>query len=270
MIDQYFQGASFYKPTGDGLLITFPYSEKTLKSVSKKVVTACLDCLLNFKSICKNDPMINFETPKNVGFGITRGTACCLISNKTILDYSGYLLNLAARLTNLARPSGIVIDNSFTFEMIPEIFHKYFVEKKVYIRGVSEDLPHPIYSLKNFVEIPESVLNSLKEERWETAEYSCTVNELKKLGARFRIDLKYPLKKEGTMKVVLEHPAMHKGKILKGIVTFINFKDFEYSYETGEARVILNMDKAFTKLLNAKVPLSKKVQFRIKYIPKIK
>ena len=37
MIDEYFSFASFYKSTGDGLLITIPWAEKTWKKYPRKL-----------------------------------------------------------------------------------------------------------------------------------------------------------------------------------------------------------------------------------------
>src|SRR5882724_5082780 len=121
LINKYFMTANFVKATGDGLLMTFPYSETDLPEVSETVITSCLSCLKDFPNICSNDPMINFTIPQEIGFGIARGTACCLYSGDEILDYSGHLLNLASRLNDLARPNGIVIDGAFLQSMIPKL-----------------------------------------------------------------------------------------------------------------------------------------------------
>ena len=59
LMDEYFSEARFYKPTGDGLLITFPYDDKTLSSVAEKLIDACMRCLIGFPNICEGDRMIN-------------------------------------------------------------------------------------------------------------------------------------------------------------------------------------------------------------------
>src|SRR5437870_1245910 len=64
LINKYFKSANFVKPTGDGLLMTFSYSETDLLKVSETVVSSCLACLNDFPSICSNDPMINFPVPQ--------------------------------------------------------------------------------------------------------------------------------------------------------------------------------------------------------------
>ena len=102
LLEKYFPTASFSKPTGDGLLLIFPYDEHTLKAVCNQVVDSCLKCHAEFSQICAGDPMLNFELPGAIGFGIARGPACCLYSGKQIIDYSGHLLNLSARLNDRA------------------------------------------------------------------------------------------------------------------------------------------------------------------------
>src|SRR6185369_4950620 len=134
LINDYFKTANFVKPTGDGLLMTFQYTETSLLNVSKTVINACISCLADFPTICKKDPMINFDTPQAIGFGVARGTACCLYSGEDILDYSGHLLNLASRLNDLARPSGIVIDGGFQHNVIPISARSLFKEQSVYVR----------------------------------------------------------------------------------------------------------------------------------------
>src|SRR5260370_37082212 len=91
LVTEYFANADFAKPTGDGLLMTFRYSEDDLIEVAKSVIESCMRCLLDFPTLCTNDPMINFKVPNGIGFGVARGTACCLFSGERTLDYSGHL-----------------------------------------------------------------------------------------------------------------------------------------------------------------------------------
>src|SRR5947207_15404267 len=64
LINKYFSTANFVKPTGDGLLMTFPYSESDLLDVSATIINSCILCLNDFPNICCDDPMINFDVPK--------------------------------------------------------------------------------------------------------------------------------------------------------------------------------------------------------------
>jgi len=114
LIDQYFTDAAFIKPTGDGLLVVIHYTETDYKDVMTRTVKTCLSILRDFQSFFSNDDVVRFEVPKKMGIGLSSDTACRIVSgdHKTI-DYSGKTLNLASRLMNLARPSGIVFDSEF-------------------------------------------------------------------------------------------------------------------------------------------------------------
>lgn len=166
LIDNYFSAASFYKPTGDGLLVTIPYTESTLKEVASNTIKSSLKCYEEFAHICDNDPMVNFDVPRGLGIGIARGTACCLKSKDLVLDYSGHILNLASRLMNLARPSGIIIDGGFTIELLDGQDQELFEKKGVYIRSIAEESPKTVYILKDAVDVPLEYLRPLKGEQW--------------------------------------------------------------------------------------------------------
>jgi len=56
--------------------------------------------------------MLNFETPRRSVL-YRAGPATKLVSQDRTLDYSGRPLNLAARLMDFARPSGVVLDGQF-------------------------------------------------------------------------------------------------------------------------------------------------------------
>jgi class 3 adenylate cyclase len=120
ILDEFFADASFFKPTGDGLLIIMSYTEDTLQKVMKESVESALRAVEQFPSLCVDDPMINFTVPTKLGAGMARGAATRLTSQEKILDYSGRPLNLASRLMDLARPKGVVFDNSFGIALLPE------------------------------------------------------------------------------------------------------------------------------------------------------
>lgn len=168
ILNDFFKNASYYKPTGDGLIIIIPYTEKDLGEVANSTVSSCLTLLETFPSLCANDPMINFSTPKRIGIGVTRGSACCIKSGDKVLDYSGRTLNLASRLMDLARPSGIVIDDSYSMDLLLEKTRKLFTEQEVYLKGIAEEKSIKIHLTKRYTLIPEQQKHPLKEPRWNT------------------------------------------------------------------------------------------------------
>jgi class 3 adenylate cyclase len=163
IIDDYFPKASFYKPTGDGLLIVIPYTQDSLKDTVANVMRYCQSLLQDFGKLCEGDDMIYFQTPDKVGIGISRGAACCISSGETIIDYSGRVINLAARLNDFARPSGIVFDSSLGLTLLSNDMQELFLRDNVYVRGIAEGKPITIYFTKSYTLIPDSRKHPLNE-----------------------------------------------------------------------------------------------------------
>jgi class 3 adenylate cyclase len=266
LINKYFKGANFVKPTGDGLLMTFSYSEDNLLKVSEEVIGSCLSCLNDFPNICVNDPMINFPVPQAIGFGIARGTACCLYSGKETLDYSGHLLNLASRLNDLARPSGIVVDGNYLESVIPESARGMFKEQQVYVRSIAEEIPMKVLYLDSYVRISDSSLAPLVGETWKTVSKTFTIGQLAKIGQGWRQDLPTQIKSIDKVKVTIIFPK--RGKGMKGLLSFIDFKDFTYIEEGAAPILRLDLEKAKKKIPDGSLAQNTKIMFKIEYVPK--
>ena len=97
-----------------------------------------------FGQITADDYMINFPVPQKLGVGIARGSATRLISDGGVLDYTGRCLNLAARLMDKARPSGVVFADIHAKQLMTPEVALLFTSDEVCIRGISEQEPIPI------------------------------------------------------------------------------------------------------------------------------
>jgi class 3 adenylate cyclase len=159
MIDEYFPFGTFYKSTGDGLMIAVHFNRDNVLDTMSKAVTSAVRCVEEFPTFSRNNPMITFETPTNMGIGLARGTTCCLMSQGKTLDYSGQLINLTARLQDLARPRGVVIDGNFGINLLSSELQGRFVPAKAFVRGIAETAARDIHILKDVVEIPEQALH---------------------------------------------------------------------------------------------------------------
>jgi class 3 adenylate cyclase len=263
LLENYFGSANFVKPTGDGLLMTFGYSEQNLKPVVETVIRACMRCLAEFSTICKDDPMINFAVPQQIGFGIARGTACCLYSGEEILDYSGHLLNLASRLNDLARPSGIVIDGNFMRSVLPEDLLSAFGEQKVYLRGIAEAEPVNILYLNGHVEVPQSALSPLASDTWISKDYQYTLTALRTLG-NYRVVMSPAAKSKDKIKITASFPK----RGTKNIYTFVNVGDFTYSDTGPSALLVIDTAKLIARVIADKPAQNIKVKIRVEYVPK--
>jgi len=180
LLEEYFVDTDFAKPTGDGMLLLFRYSENTLHEISDSVLKICRDVVRDFPTMMQNDSMINYKVPDAVGFGIARGTAFCLYSDDEAVDYSGQTLNLASRLNEFARPYGIVIDGSYMMSVIPEELRSIFSTDMVFVRGISEEHPREVF-YSNDVVIPVEAKIPDRKSILKSVDNEVTVGSVKKM-----------------------------------------------------------------------------------------
>lgn len=180
LLEEYFVTTDFAKPTGDGMLLLFRYSENNLHEVSDLVLRTCWKVVKDFPTMMHNDSMINYKVPDAVGFGIARGTAFCLYSDDEAVDYSGQTLNLASRLNEFARPHGIVIDGSYMLSVIPEELHNIFSTDLVFVRGISEGHPREVFCSSDVV-IPMEARTPDQKSILRSVDNYVTVGSVKKM-----------------------------------------------------------------------------------------
>lgn len=167
ILDEYFQDAAFFKPTGDGLLIVLDYDDHTIQDVVNLAVSSSLRLVHDFPSLTQDDEMVNFDVPAELGIGVARGAATALVSGRKTLDYSGRPLNLAARLMDLARPFGVVLSGRLGFPLLEDELRSEFTEEGVYIKGISENEKLPIYISKKSVVIPPANKRPINKYEWK-------------------------------------------------------------------------------------------------------
>lgn len=190
LLSEYFTDAVYAKPTGDGLIMVFKHKSKQadLLVVAESVLNQCLRAIADYPAMLANDLMINFKLPEKIGFGVARGTATCLFAGDEIIDYSGQILNLAARLNDLAKPGGVVIDQAFLLGAIPENLQGNFRIENVYIRGISEEMPREIFCTKEVI-ISEAAKHPLHSHNWKKWENVIKYSTLKNLAGYYSITL---------------------------------------------------------------------------------
>lgn len=267
LIDSYFPFASFYKSTGDGLLLTIPWEEKNLKEMSQKVIGSCIKCHSEFGTLCDGEPSINFEVPRKIGIGVARGSACCLVSGDTVIDYSGRLLNLTSRLNDLARPSGIIIDGEFGINLLSEEQKANFEEERVYLDGIAEYEPIQVYFTKEFTIIPKRNRQPIATKRWQHMIDIKPYRELLRLG-RFRYILESEPLSPDDIKVTVEHREVKGGKIWQKYSRYYYLEDFTYSIETGKPIVRIDFRTLVEMLKQAGVKKNMNVSIDIAYVEK--
>jgi hypothetical protein len=188
--------------------------------------------------------MINFPVPSKVGIGIARGSVSKIVSGDKILDYSGAVLNLASRLMDLARPSGIVLDGAIGFDRLTDELKQAFVKDSVYIRSIAEQRPIEIYYTKDHTQILALNKHPIQETKWATREYRQTFGELEKLSSVFRYMLPKKPRDPREIRILVKTPSIKEGgKVLKGIMSVHNLRHFKYQVEAGKPLVRVEMGK---------------------------
>ena len=157
ILSVHFPDATFFKSTGDGLLIVheLPANPQQVPEVVSSILSRCVSLVAAFGQITANDYMINFPVPQKLGVGIARGSVTRLTSDVGVLDYTGRCLNLAARLMDKARPAGVIFADQHAKQLMDAELAKLFTDDRVCIRGISEQKPMAIVISKG-VEIAPS------------------------------------------------------------------------------------------------------------------
>ncbi|MCH7483985.1 MAG: adenylate/guanylate cyclase domain-containing protein [Chloroflexi bacterium] len=262
LIDKYFPFGNFFKATGDGLLVTIPFDEKTLQEMARKTVESALACHKEFSQICKGDPMVNVETPDRIGIGIARGTACCIVSGDEIVDYSGHLLNLASRLMDIARPSGIVIDGAFGVELLKPTTAKRFLQHDVYVRSVAEELAIRVYTSQD-VEIEPRFQHPLTVLNWEELKVTKPLSVWKKSPEYYSHVLPSRPSEPGRIQIQFEqsHGTGEDTWILE-----YESDDFFYKEVGNESIVQVSLVPIRDRLAEMKIPAKTPVTLSINYV----
>lgn len=253
------------------MLLTIPFDEKNLEEMSQKVVTSCISCHSEFGNICDGDPMINIKVPKKVGIGVTRGSTCCLVSKDLVIDYSGRLLNLAARLTDIARPSGIVIDGAFIIGLLTEEQRNVFKEERVYLKGIAENKSISVFYMPEFTVIPQYNKQPIVSPVVKQEKFTLPFKDLLKMkehGVGCKLHIENKSVNLDSIEVRVKHQAVHKGRIEKGYTHsfYINYFDFYYE---GESPVVsIKVVKLCEKLEKDEVRKGMAINFFVEYTEK--
>ena len=184
IMDDFFNEASFFKPTGDGLLVILDYEEETLREVVQTAIGTSVRLVEAFPTICAEDPMVNFEVPGKLGIGVARGAATRLSSEGEVLDYSGRPLNLAARLMDMARPSGVIFSDALGLGLLDEDLLTQFEAAGVYVRGLAEDEPMSVHYLADRTVIEDIYMRPLHRTHVHAEPVQeKTIRELEQMGS---------------------------------------------------------------------------------------
>jgi len=123
-----------------------------------------------------------------------------------------------------------------------------------------------LHKVADYVNIQEEYLSPLKGVRWHTIHKGFKMHELRELRS-LRIRMPSGIKPGSEIKAAMIFPKMRKGRPVKGYRTHRAFKEFEYSNDTDEPKVSLELFQAYKYLKRIGVPKNKPVHFKIQFVP---
>jgi len=262
IIDGYLQGSEFYKLTGDGLIVVFPCAEN-VEYLASTVLRSFIRLISDFPKLCKGDPLINFDVPKMLGVGLSRGAATKLVSGGITLDYSGRPLNAAAKLMDLARPSGLVFDDSYGADLIAKEMKPLFESTKVYLRGISEESLTRVHYTRGITKIPTSATRA-PEARWRHVEDVMTISDWKDHSKEaYYIELPTAVRSKDDVVVSAEFTTPHD--VTRHEVTRITVDDIDY-VASPKARVIFRPGSYVNKAIRNGAKASSTMKFSVDYL----
>jgi len=261
LVDGYFPNARFVKPTGDGLLIVIPYRKETVKEITGNTLEACTRVHNEFPSFCTGEEMISFRVPQKIGIGLSRGAASRIVANGLTVDYSGRVLNLASRLMNLARPSGIVFDAGFV-QMLPTEIRSTFSRSKVWLWGIAEHDPIDIYYSKAYgTKIPAMFRKRLDVRKWHTQKKTIIFSLLESEEKKDHLWLT-PLEREpadpSEITVVVKIPK-------SGAMWIVSNESYVYEQVAGEPRIRFDLSPLTKELRKLGFAGADRCKFSISY-----
>jgi hypothetical protein len=219
----YFPKVDFFKPTGDGLLLVKVVAKNRIQPTLQAFVDASLLLNLEFYKICESSVLINYETPEHVGIGLAWGTATRISSKGKTLDFSGRPLNLASRLMDLARPSGVVFDSSFKPELLDEEVRQRFEESVAYLKGIADLSPLTIYTTPG-IQIPDINRKPFGAELFFDVKHEMTLQQIIDGAPRYMFRMSQVPSDENSVSITIDTPATQpNGNKHKSMRKFMDF-----------------------------------------------
>jgi class 3 adenylate cyclase len=266
ILDGYFVARAFFKPTGDGLLLVLPFTpnEQELAAISKSVVSDALKLHDRFADMIQGHKLIQFPHPKAIGIGISVGSVSRLSSGDRTLDYTGRSLNVATRLMDLARPSGVVIDSTLDFDALDAKIKKRFRADHVYLKGVAESDGVSIRHTAPPTRIPERYRKPIVAPlRFEETPSKLTLAEAAKRPNTWQ-GLTHEPADRSEIEVLVTHPRYRSGKVVPGLTGWLK-PSFTYDLHRGKPHVVLDFADIAARLRRQSVPAGAFMTVEIAY-----
>jgi class 3 adenylate cyclase len=187
ILRRFFSDRTFFKPTGDGLLLIHELvfdKPGEWPLVIQGLLERCIALVAEFPRLTVADLSVTPPVPSDIGIGMSRGSATKLNSGSVILDYTGRPLNRAARLMDKARPRGVAFYDTHP-DLVLGGAHvaSLFQPEAVCLRGIAESEPITIFVTDNVVIDPRDREPINDPQKVFGEKVSLTVAEVRSYGS---------------------------------------------------------------------------------------
>lgn len=143
---------------------------------------------------------------------------------------------------DMARPQGVVFDESLGLSLLPKAIQKQFDTDEVYIRGVAEDRAVAVY-LTNDVRLPSERKKPFGSQLFQEETIEETLSHVRQ-SAAYVHRLRYTPVDPSRILVAIAYPAMQGGRRSPSKwKTQRRYPHFKFEDEDGDPRIVVNYQK---------------------------
>jgi hypothetical protein len=164
---------------------------------------------------------------------------------------------------DIARLGGIVFPDSFGADLLDASEIDKFAKTKVYLKGIAEDKPIPIYYSKAITKIAAIHKAPLNKIIWKVIKKEEKLSEFRKLGLFYHNLSERPTDPDEIL-VKATYPSVSSGKKLKNIIAILK-PEFKYETAGDEYYVIIDMADIANMANSHGVKEGWKISLEIKY-----
>lgn len=173
---------------------------------------------------------------------------------------------MAARLNDLARPKGIVIDGNYMADVIPENLRPRFKTQEVYVRSIAERAPMNVFYSKSDVSIPDYALYPIADDAWKLVSFAHTVAEVRKMRSQMH-RLRLPSGPVSPDKLVVD--LVWQDLKVPTVEKTVAITDLDCQKDARGYVVGFPLQDVLHIIKSSRLPGPTPLEFRVQYVPKL-
>jgi len=165
---------------------------------------------------------------------------------------------------DLARPSGVVLDGAFGFDLLTDELAGRFSTSEVYLRSVSPRDPALVYYTPEYAQISNDHKSPLEGFDWQRSVLEESLKSISE-STRYLWYLPSMPKDPSQIRLLIRHPTVSRGRKHPTLWSTVNHFKVEYALDAGRPYVIAPYGDIATYLVNQGVKPNWVVQVEFSY-----